>query len=164
MSADSVITLEEYEVVNNVAAGFIQRMKRDPRWETDDVRQELLVFWLKKKQSGWQKPREWKGAMGRCLQLHLISLSKKESAKKRHAPGAVLPLAQLIEEGREFPDPKPAPIPLDFLDLVSRQEREICQLLMQGYSKAEIATRLNLSLATLHRRIRNVRKVYVQNS
>lgn len=108
MSTDDVITPEEYEIVNNVVAGFMRKARRNPRWEVDDIRQELLIFWIKKKRSGWHKP-------------------------------------------------------LDFLDLLDRQGREICELLMKGYSKKEIARRLNLSSISLYRKIREVRKVCQEN-
>jgi len=153
-----VITQEEYEVVNNVVTGFMRKMKGNPRWEEDDVRQELLIYWCQKKQNGWTKPEEWKGAMGRCLSMHLINIQQKECTQKRHAECSMLSLDQLIEEGREFPDHKPTPIPTDLLDLLKQPDREICELLIQGYTKTEIGSRLKLSRVCIHRRIMNVRK------
>jgi DNA-directed RNA polymerase specialized sigma24 family protein len=164
MPTDRSITREEYEVVNNVAAGFMRRVHSDPRWEKDDITQELLVFWIKKKQSGWPQFRRWKGLMGQCLLMHLISLWRKEISVKRQSEGPVLSLDELIEKGREFPDQRPTPIPLDFLALLDQQEREICELLIQGYTRSEIGSRINLSRQGIHRRIVRIRKLCEQFS
>lgn len=164
MSTDRVISLEEYEVVNNVVDGFMRKVKSNPRWEKDDITQELLVFWIKKKQNGWPHVRRWKGLMGQCLLMHLISLCRKELSDKRQSEGPILSLDELIENGREFPDQRPTPIPLDFLALLDRQEREICELLFQGYTLPEICLRLNISLSGVNRKIRHVRKLCEQFS
>lgn len=154
-----VITQEECEVVNNVVSGFMRKMKGNPRWEEDDIRQELLIYWCQKKQNGWTRPEEWKGAMGQCLRMHLINMWQRECAQRRHAGNSMLSLDQLIEEGMEFPDHRPAALPIDLLDLLGKQEREICELLIQGYTKAEIGLRLKVSRACVHRRIMHVRKL-----
>ncbi len=156
---ETEITREEYEIVDKVAGGFMRRMRWNHRWEEDDVRQELLVYWLKKKQSGWSKPGEWKGAMGRCLQTYLINLQKKECTQKRQMEGQMISLDQLIEEGREFPDRKPASSSLDFLALLNKQERVICALLVEGKTKTEIAQFLKRSRWYVAQRIQHVRQV-----
>ncbi len=160
---ETEITPEEYAIVDKVAGAFMRRMRWNHRWEEDDVRQELLVYWLKKKQNGWSKPKEWKGATGRCLESHLAGLQRKMCAKKRQPDGEIVSLDQRIEEGYEFPDCKPAPVPLDFLNLLSRQDRLICDLLHQGNTKREIASILKCSVSRVHKRIRSVREVLEKN-
>ena len=159
MKSQTEITPEEYEVIDNVVGNFMSKMRWDHRWEQDDVRQELLIFWFKQKQSGWSKPKEWKGVMGRCLQSHLVNLQEKTYAKKRYPGETVLSLDKLIEEGCDFPDKRLKPICLDFLELLNQEERQLCELIMEGKTKKEIALLLGHSRSSIDRRLRDVREV-----
>jgi len=56
MKLETGLSTEELEVISNVAGKFYGGVKWDPRWEFEDLRQELTLFWLKRKQNSWQKP------------------------------------------------------------------------------------------------------------
>ena len=102
MDETTTIAQEEQEVVDNIVRSFMRKMQWDHRWVEEDVRQDLFIFWLKKKRNGWSKPKEWKGAMGYCLLAHLKDLQAKVYAKKRYPGKPILSLDKMIEDGWEF--------------------------------------------------------------
>lgn len=46
MNSQIVISQEETEIVNRVAGKFIRKMRWNPGWELEDIRQELFCFWI----------------------------------------------------------------------------------------------------------------------
>ena len=82
------VTQEEIEVVDNVLRRFMRNWGHHEEWNRDDVRQELLLFWVKKKQRGWKRPEKWKGAMGYCLNMYLIDLLRKEYGRVTDKAGS----------------------------------------------------------------------------
>ncbi len=153
-------TPDETQVIANVSRRFARQMHWNHCWELEDIYQELCLFWLKKKQSGWEKPQgEWKGAMGRCLLCCLKDLQKRECLENKRTNGSLSSLNVLMEEGFDIPAPEKLPSLFDLPTLLDTQERLICDLLTQGQSKKAIAKRLGKSRPFIHRRIRHVRRL-----
>ncbi len=150
-----IITQEEIEIVNRVAGKFLRKMCWSHSWELDDIQQELFCFWIETKQRGWTRPECWQGAMGRCLNLHLTDLIKQACAQKRRVEA--LSLDQMLSEGHDFAQSDPKDFQSDFFGLLNQCERAICQLLVEGKNKLEIATLLNRSKAFINRRLCHVR-------
>jgi DNA topoisomerase VI subunit A len=46
MESETGLSREELEVISNVAGKFYGGVKWDPRWEFEDLRQELARPWL----------------------------------------------------------------------------------------------------------------------
>ncbi len=158
MLQESILVPDETAVITNVSRSFARQMRWNYRWELEDIYQELCLFWLKKKRSGWQKPQgEWKGAMGRCLVCYLKDLQKRECLENARTNGFLASLDALIEDGFDVPAPDKGFFPFDFLASLNTPESLICNLLTQGQSKSAIAQRLGKSRSFVHRRIRYVR-------
>ena len=163
MRTETTITPEEIEIIHNIAGRFARTMRWNPRWEFEDIRQELSLFWLTRKQSGWKKPQEWKGAMGRCLKLHLKDLQRRECAEHSKTNGSLASLDGLMVQGFDIPtETKPATLPLDFLNLLNSRERLICEFLIKGMSKKAIAARIGKSRPFVHQRLKYVRHLAEQ--
>ncbi len=158
MPQEATLGLDETQVIANVSRSFARSMRWNHRWEPQDICQELCLFWLKRKASGWKKPPgEWKGAMGRCLLCHLKDIQKHECLENDRTNGSLSSIEALIEEGFDIPAPNKGPFPFDLPSLLNAQERLICELLTQGQSKKAIAKRLGKSRPFVYRRIRYVR-------
>jgi len=133
-------------------------MSWSTKWEYEDVYQELCLFWLKKKQSGWMKPEDgWQGAMGWCLLCHLKNLQKKECLENKRRSGFLSSLDALINEGFDIEALDKTPISFDPPVPLNTPDRMICDLLTQGQSKKAIAQKLKVSRFFVHRRVRYVR-------
>lgn len=159
MELETGLSQEELEIINGVAGKFYGRMKWSHCWEFEDVRQELILFWLKRKQDGWQKPESWKGAMGHCLVLHLKDLQKKSCATHRRTNGPIESLDHLTEQGFDL-SATPQEVSLaDFLNLLNHEERRICELLLDGQTKKEIAHSLARSRPFIDQRLQHVRRL-----
>lgn len=157
------LTDEEITIINRVSGKFIKRMKWNPHWDLEDIRQDLIVFWLTKKQSGWNRPNEWQGAMGRCLILHLIDLQKKECADKRQALSNTTSLNQLMDKGFDIPDESEQSVCLsDFLNMLSSREKNICHLFLRGKNKSQVASSIKRSRPYLNQRLKYVRHLAEQ--
>ncbi len=163
MNHQSNLTNEEITIINRVSGKFLKRVKWNHHWELEDMRQDLIVFWLTKKQSGWKRPTEWQGAMGICLILHLIDLQKKECADKRQSLGSMTSLNQLIEKGFDIPDESEQSASLsDFLNMLNSRERNICHLFLGGKNKSQVASSIKRSRPYLNQRLKYVRHLAEQ--
>lgn len=157
MESETGLSTEELEVINGVAGKFYGRMKWDSRWEFEDVRQELALFWLKRKQDSWQKPEAWKGAMGHCLILRLKDLQKKSCSIHRRTNGQIESFDHLVEQGFDLPATAQEASLADFLNLLNPEERRICELLLEGQTKKEVAHSLARSRPFIDQRLQHVR-------
>jgi len=162
MRTETTITPEETEIIHNIAGRFARTMRWNPRWELEDLRQELSLYWLTRKQSGWERPQEWKGAMGRCLTDHLRNIQKKECAESIKTNGQITSLNVLMEEVFDIPVEDKPDLNLDFLDVLNSRERSICELLLNGKSKKAIAQRIGKSRPFVHQRLKFVRHLAEQ--
>ena len=163
MNHQSNLTDEEIAIINRVSGKFLKRMQWNHHWDSEDMRQDLIVFWLTKKQSGWKKPVEWQGAMGRCLILHLIDLQKKECADKRQSLGNMTSLNQLMEKGFDIPDEsEQASSFSDFLNMLASREKTICNLFLRGQNKSQVASSIKRSRPYLNQRLKYVRHLAEQ--
>lgn len=159
MESETGLSAEELEVICNVAGKFYGGVKWDPRWEFEDLRQELALFWLKRKQNSWQKPEAWKGAMGHCLILHLKDLQKQSCSSHRRSNGWIESLDHLIDHGFDRPAVSRETFLADFLDLLNPEERRICELLLEGQTKKEVAHSLDRSRPFIDQRLQHVRRL-----
>ena len=161
MSQQTTLIPDETTVIINVSRSFARRMRWNPQWEFEDVFQELCLYWLQTKQSGWQKPSEddWKGAMGRCLLCHLKNIQKRECSRHAKTKGPLASLEALMEEGFDIPAPSKPILPFDLPEALHSPDRLICDLLIQGKSKKAIAQKLGKSRPFIHKRLRYVRRL-----
>lgn len=158
MPQELALTTDETQVITNISRSFAIRMRWNIRWEYQDIYQELCLFWLKRKISGWKKPHgDWKGAMGYCLLCHLKDIQRGECSKAAKTRGSLLSLDLLIEDGFDIPIPQKTPFFFDFQSRLGRYERRILELLSQGQSKKTIAQRLGKSRAFVHKKLCYVR-------
>lgn len=162
MFQETTLISDEISVINNVSQRFARQMRWNPRWEFDDLYQELCLFWLKKKRSGWNKPKEWKGAMGRCLACHLKDVQRRECAQVLKTNGPLSSLDRLIGEGFDIQGTDRTPVNFDFQGTLSDPENLICNFLLEGKSKKAIAQRLGKSRSFVHERLKHVRHLAEQ--
>lgn len=154
---EAIITQEENEIINRVAGKFLRKMRWNHCWELEDIRQELLCFWIETKRRGWIQPERWQGAMGRCLNFHLTDLVKQACAQKRRVEA--LSLEQMLAEGHDFAQVAPQDSQEDFLGLLNQYERAICLLLSEGKTRLEISAILKRSKAFINKRLSHVRTI-----
>ncbi len=159
MSSELNLTPSETQVITNISRSFARRMRWNPQWEINDIFQELCLYWLKLKQSGWQKPQEndWKGAMGRCLLCHLKDIQKRECSRRAKTGGPLSSFEALLDAGFDIPAPDKPPFPFDLPELSNSPDRLICDLLIQGESKKAISQKLGKSRPYIYRRLQHVR-------
>ncbi len=157
MKDQITISQEEFEIVDRVAEKVMRKMRWNWRWEVEDVRQDLFVFWMETKQKGWTRPENWQSAMGRCLNLHLKDLQKRECAQKRKNVSEIVSLDQMLAEGHDFPEKRKSALSFDFLEMLNGDERHICELLIEGKTKGEIYLLLKRSKTFINKRLDHVR-------
>ncbi len=161
MSQETTLTSDETTVITSISRSFARRMSWNPEWEFEDVFQELCLYWLKRKKSGWKKPHEddWKGAMGRCLLCHLKDIQRRECVRKLKTNGPLSSLEALMEEGFDIPILERPSFLFDFEELLNAKERLIYDLLIQGKSKKEVAQKIGKSRVFVHQRLKVVRRL-----
>jgi RNA polymerase sigma factor (sigma-70 family) len=81
---------------------------------------------------------------------------KRKGGKERSLDSPLLPFADSIKAA---PDPSPEEVAIvaDYLAKLDEDERQICDLLMEGYSQEEIAGRMGCCAMTVHRRLTGIR-------
>ncbi len=157
MNSQIIISSEETAVINRVAAKFLRQMRWNAYWELEDVRQELFCFWIEKRQRGWIAPENWHGAMGRCLNLHLKDLIRRIcSQRRKHIP---VSLNQIMADGHDFAHEPKGATRFDFIPKLNSCESQICNLILEGRTKSEIAFTIKRSRAFINKRLSHVRKI-----
>ncbi len=164
MSQEATLSPDETQVITNISQSFARRMHWNSRWELDDIYQELCLYWLKRKHSGWKKPaHEWMGAMGRCLAFHLKDIQRRECLSLTRTNGSLASLELLKDGGFDLPAPITKPIFFDLSKQTDSHECHILNLLAEGLSKKVIAQRLGKSRTFVHQKIRSVRHLAEEN-